>query len=228
MAENKKPPFVKKQFPTPYNKAGAQILESALRKTKGKMVGEVVDLQFQHKQKGTLVLAYKGKREDITAEDLDNIRNTACGQLKTQYEGNELDLKEFFIINYKVKKGKLEVSYAVHDAARVQLSKQKAKQSSIKTNKKKSKKSEGKFSLQPRSIVDLAMDDVLTEVLSCLKSSNVDLPEGKGMGELKVALEKAVRPSLVTFQNQSYAQGLASAVGTPQPPTYNLFDAPTK
>mmetsp|Transcript_11341 Transcript_11341/g.15844 ORF Transcript_11341/g.15844 Transcript_11341/m.15844 type:complete len:221 (-) Transcript_11341:81-743(-) len=219
MADQKKQQFQnRKHIPTDVNQAGAVVLEAALRKVAGEKAKEKTDLNLVHKQKGILSVVFDGTKDDLDTEAIVDICND---NLVTEWEGKTVDLQAFFITGTKIKRGKLELSFSVADAAKAQIQKRSGKK---KTEGKNKKAGKDELRLQARSIADAAIEDIVAEALGSLKSNGVSLPEGKALDILKDKLTKDLRPSVLIFQNLAYAQGHASAMGTQQPPPFNLYD----
>jgi len=172
-------------------------------------------------------------RSFLSSCDLQAIQNNCNSNTKVEFEGKIVDVKCVVIMSVKVKKGKLEVQYAVSEAGKLQLAKRSSKakggggskgggSKGSKGGKGKSKNREVKMTIQPKSICQIAIADVVAETIACLKKSGVALPEGKALEDVKSKLESAILPSMLTFQNVIYSEGANSTRGVA--PDYNLFD----
>mmetsp|Transcript_19279 Transcript_19279/g.27135 ORF Transcript_19279/g.27135 Transcript_19279/m.27135 type:complete len:224 (-) Transcript_19279:193-864(-) len=214
----------KKHKPTEYNQAGAILLEDAMRKSLGDKLGKRISLDLPHQWKGTLVIEFSGDKGEFKETE---IVNSVSSSLNTTFEGKAVNLEHFALSNYKKKKTNLVVDFCVFNAAKTLIEKRSKTSSSSKGGSSKKKKGEKKqqLRLQPRSIADMALYDLVEESLKCLtEGGGVSIPEGKQRTALKEKLQKALRPTVLTFQNRAYAMGHESARGTQQPPHYNLFE----
>mmetsp|Transcript_12442 Transcript_12442/g.14743 ORF Transcript_12442/g.14743 Transcript_12442/m.14743 type:complete len:226 (-) Transcript_12442:212-889(-) len=216
----------KKHKPTEYNQSGAVLLEDALRESLGDKLGKTVSLDLPHQWKGTLVIEFSGEKDEFKETEIVKAVNS---KLNTTFEGKTVNLEHFALSNYKKKKKNLVVDFCVFNAAKTLIEKRsKAASSSSKggsSKKRKGGEKKQQLRLQPHSIADMALYDLVEESLKCLtEAGGVSIPEGKQRTALKEKLQKALRPTILTFQNRAYAMGHQSARGTQQPPPYNLFE----
>ncbi len=218
----------RKSVPSEFNQSGADMLETVIRTVMDSKCGKRVDLVLPHKQKGTLVLEFGGTREEVPIDAIK--KGTAAAIDKHTYSGN-VDLKAFFVQSFKVRKGKLEVSFCVADSAIVQQRKQAQKSAPSKKKKSKggssSRRGEPRLVLQRRSALQVASDDITKEVLACLTAGGFAMPEGKeAASKLQSDIAFAIKPALLSLQNKVYARGLAASTSKGPPPSYCLYEKP--